>query len=299
MLITPFHNMALMCPATTAADVDLHTRVFESAVGRAGRGGAGGVVTDRPYDLSGLRVLVTGAGAVDGIGFASARLLGRGGAHVVVTATSERVHVRRDELRAEGLDVSWGVADLSVPEQVEALVADKGPFDVLVNNAGMTSVITGSESGSLAATDPATWQASLDRNLSTAFHATRAVVPGMVSRGFGRVVMVSSVTGALVAYPGDVAYAAAKAGLVGLTRALAVELGASGVTVNAVLPGWIATGSSTQQERVMGQRTPVGRAGTASEVAAAVGFLASREASYVTGSVLVVDGGNTVQEDKG
>lgn len=256
-------------------------------------------MTDRPYDLSGLRVLVTGAGAVDGIGFASARLLGRGGAHVVVTATSERVHVRRDELRAEGLDVSWGVADLSVPEQVEALVADKGPFDVLVNNAGMTSVITGSESGSLAATDPATWQASLDRNLSTAFHATRAVVPGMVSRGFGRVVMVSSVTGALVAYPGDVAYAAAKAGLVGLTRALAVELGASGVTVNAVLPGWIATGSSTQQERVMGQRTPVGRAGTASEVAAAVGFLASREASYVTGSVLVVDGGNTVQEDKG
>ena len=179
---------------------------------------------------------------------------------MVITATSERVHVRRDELRAEGLDVAWGVADLSVPEQVEALVADKGPFDVLVNNAGMTSVITGSESGSLAATDPATWQASLDRNLSTAFHATRAVVPGMVSRGFGRVVMVSSVTGPLVAYPGDVAYAAAKAGLVGLTRALAVELGASGVTVNAVLPGWIATGSSTQQERVMGQRH-TGRSG--------------------------------------
>ena len=78
-------------------------------------------MTDRPYDLSGLRVLVTGAGAVDGIGMASARLLGRAGAHVVLTATSERVHVRRDELRSEGLDVAWGVADLSVPAQVDVV----------------------------------------------------------------------------------------------------------------------------------------------------------------------------------
>ena len=112
-------------------------------------------------------------------------------------------------------------------------------------------------------------------------------------------IMVSSVTGPLVAYPGDVAYAAAKAGLVGLTRAMAVEVGGAGVTVNAVLPGWIATGSSTEHERLMGRRTPVGRPGTPAEVAAAVGFLASREASYVTGTVVVVDGGNTVQEDKG
>ena len=253
----------------------------------------------RPYDLTGLTALVTGAGAVDGIGFASARLLGEAGARVVITATSERVHVRRDELRADGLDVAWGVADLSEPSEVASLVAAKGPFDLLVNNAGMTSVTTGSEAGTLLATDPVTWKASLERNLSTAFFATRAVVPGMVQRGFGRVVMVSSVTGPLVAYPGDAAYAAAKAGLVGLTRALAVEVGGSGVTVNAVLPGWIATGSSSDRERLMGRRTPVGRSGTPAEVAAAIGFLCSREASYVTGSVVVVDGGNTVQEEKG
>ncbi len=256
------------------------------------------VKTPRPYDLSGLTALVTGAGAVDGIGVASARLLGQAGARVVITATSERVHVRRDELRSEGLDVSWGVADLSKEDQVAALIETKGPFDLLVNNAGMTSVTSGSEGGSLLATDAQTWRASLERNLSTAFLTTRAVVPSMLTKGFGRVVMVSSVTGPLVAYPGDAAYAAAKAGLVGLTRALAVEVGANGVTVNAVLPGWIGTGSSTAAERRFGDRTPVGRAGVPAEVAAAIGFLCSRESSYVTGSMLVVDGGNTIQEEK-
>ncbi len=254
------------------------------------------------FDLTGRLALVSGAGSAAGIGFASAELLARCGARVVLTATTDRVHERAQSLRSQGFWAESVTADLTVAADVERVIGHVervGGADVLVNNAGMTSVAGGGETGDWRSSDDATWQASLDRNLTTAFRLSRGVLGPMTQRGWGRVVNVASVTGPVAAYPGDVAYAAAKAGMTGLTRALAVEVGSHGVTVNAVLPGWIDTASASDDERRAGRSTPVGRPGTAAEVAAAVVFLASAEASYVTGLMLVVDGGNTLQEVKG
>jgi 3-oxoacyl-[acyl-carrier protein] reductase len=252
--------------------------------------------------LAGQAALVTGAGAADGIGFAVARALAARGAAVGITATSERVHERAAELEAAGATVWAGTADLvdeaAAARVVGEMLARFGRLDVLVNNAGMTQ--TGGEelSAPFVELDARRWRLALERNLTTAANVTRAALPAMLDRGYGRVVNVSSVTGPLVAIAGASAYAAAKAGLEGLMRALALELGPSGITVNSVAPGWIATGSSTPAELQAGRDTPIGRPGRPEEVAAAVAFLADPESSYVTGHSLVVDGGNTLQEFK-
>lgn len=242
-------------------------------------------------DLSGRTALVTGAGSPTGIGFATARLLHGMGADVVLTATSERIHER-----AAAVDGSGIVADLTDESHVDRLPRD---VDVLVNNAGMVSVGGGFEAGALQDMSLDTWRAGLARNLDTAFLVSRHVIGGMRARGWGRIVNVTSVTGAVMAMRDEPAYAAAKAGMLGLTRSLAVDLAAEGITVNAVAPGWIATGSQTEDEKEQGLSTPVGRSGTPDEVASAIAWFCSPGAAYTTGQCLVVDGGNSIAEERG
>ena len=248
--------------------------------------------------------LVTGAGSESGIGFASATILAREGASVAIASTTDHIHDRADTLHAAGTQVAGFTADLTVRDQARRLVAEVlelfGRIDILVNNAGMVNVgMDGEGTATFTELLDSDWDLDVAMNLHTAFNVTKAAVPGMVERGWGRIVMVSSVTGPLVAIPRASGYGAAKAGMDGLMRGLAVELGPSGITVNSVAPGWIATGSQTPEEADAGRRTPLERSGTPDEVGEVVAFLASERARYVTGQSIVVDGGNTIQEMKG
>lgn len=254
-------------------------------------------------DLKGQVALVTGAGSADGIGFATATILAQRGARVAITSTTDRIATRLAELDAADTDKFAMAADLTRERQVERLLVRVlkkfGRIDILVNNAGM--IQTGERAKASRVQDVTTdeWKRAIDINLNTCFYVTRSVLPHMLRQRYGRIVNIASVTGPVVTYDRSAAYSAAKAAMVGYTRAAALDVGRRNVTVNAVAPGWIATASSSKMEIEAGKRTPVGRPGNAAEVAAVAAFLASREASYVTGQMIVVDGGNTIQEHKG
>jgi 3-oxoacyl-[acyl-carrier protein] reductase len=243
--------------------------------------------------------LVTGASSPEGIGYATAVRLAASGCRVAIVGTTARIHERAEALRSMGADAVSVACDLTDPAAVDALIAGLGRVDVLVNNAGMASGGVIDAQLPLASMSLEQWNQILARNLTTAFLVSRACVPAMQAAGYGRIVNVSSTTGAVAGVAGDSAYAAAKAAMLGMTRSLCLEVAKSGITVNAVAPGWIATGSQTEAERRAGAATPLARSGTADEVAATIAFLCDEAASYVTGQLIIVDGGNSVQEFHG
>ena len=240
------------------------------------------------FGLSGQAALVTGASG--GIGGAIARALHAQGAAVALSGT------RADALAALAAELGERAhalpADLADPTAPDALVkqaeAALGRLDILVNNAGVTR-----DTLVLRMRDE-DWQAVLDVNLGAAFRLTRAALRGMVRRRHGRIVSITSVVG-VTGNPGQANYAASKAAIVGMTKSIAAEVATRGITVNCVAPGFIATAMTDrlgdEQRARIAATIPMGRLGGAEEVAAAVAYLASAEAAYVTGQTLHVNGG--------
>ena len=240
------------------------------------------------FRIDGKAALVTGASG--GIGAAIARALHAQGAVVALSGT------RREALEALAAELGERAkvcpADLRDPAAADALVAaaeaEVGPLHILVNNAGLT------RDGLAMRMKDDDWQAVIDVDLAAPFRLARAVLRGMVRRRAGRIIGIGSVVGA-TGNPGQANYAAAKAGLVGMTKALAQEVGARGITVNMVSPGFVDTAMTehlppAQRERLLAA-IPLGRLGQPQDVASAVAYLASDAAAWVTGATLHVNGG--------
>lgn len=248
------------------------------------------------FSLEGKVALVSGAGSRGGIGFAIAKVLCEFGAEVWITSTTERIYERAEEIGANGF-----VADLTDIEQCQSLVGLFSSLDILVNNAGMTSIgspLGRDESASLTEVTTEAWVRGIKRNLDTAFNLTKVALPKLRESHAGRIVMISSVTGGAMAMRNQPVYATAKAALLGLTKSIALDEASYGITCNAILPGWIETDTQNEHEKLQGMKVPLGRSGKPSEIAGLVAWLATESAGYITGQSIIVDGGNSLLEER-
>jgi len=240
------------------------------------------------FDLTGKTALVTGA--TGGLGAAIARALHGNGATVVVSGTrTERLEALKSELGGRTLVVPGNLSDADGPAALAATAEEAaGQIDILVNNAGLTR-----DTLAMRMKDE-DWQAVLDVNLTAAFKLSRALLRGMMRRRWGRIIGITSVVG-IVGNPGQANYAASKAGLIGMSKALAWEVANRGITVNCIAPGFIATpmtdALSEQQRADIDTKVPIGRMGIPDEIAAGAVYLASDEAAYITGHTLNISGG--------
>ncbi len=241
------------------------------------------------FDLTGKIALVTGASG--GIGGAIAKALHAQGATVVLSGTrQEALDALKSELGSRAFTVIANLSDVASVEALPKAAEDAagGSIDILVNNAGIT------RDNLFMRMKDEEWDQVIAVNLSAAFRLSRAVLRAMMKKRWGRIIQITSVVGA-TGNPGQGNYAAAKAGLVGMSKSLAGEVASRGITVNAVAPGFIQTAMTEaltdQQKEMIGARIPLGRMGTAEEIAAAVVYLASQEAAYVTGQTLHINGG--------
>ena len=241
------------------------------------------------FDLTGKTALVTGASG--GIGGAIAKALHGQGATVVLSGTrAEALEALKGELASRAHIAACNLSDSTsvenLPKAAEAALG--APIDILVNNAGIT------RDNLFMRMKDEEWDQVIAVNLTAAFRLSRAVLRGMMKKRWGRIISITSVVGA-TGNPGQGNYAAAKAGLVGMTKSLAAEVASRNITVNAVAPGFIQTAMTDvltdQQKEAIATRIPAGRMGTPAEIAAAVVYLSSEEAAYVTGETIHVNGG--------
>ena len=241
------------------------------------------------FDLTGKTALVTGASG--GIGGAIARALHAQGATVILSGTrAEALEAVRAELGSRAFIAPANLSDIASVEALPkaAEEAAGSGIDILVNNAGIT------RDNLFMRMKDDEWDQVIAVNLTAAFRLSRAVLRGMMKKRWGRIIQITSVVGA-TGNPGQANYAAAKAGLVGMTKSLAAEVASRNITVNAVAPGFIQTAMTDvltdQQKQTISTRIPAGRMGLPEEIAAAVVYLASQEAAYVTGETIQINGG--------
>lgn len=241
--------------------------------------------------LSGKYALITAAGA--GIGRASALAFAKEGAKVLATDINAEALA---SLAAEHPSITTHTLDVTQPEQIQALVNESGALDVLFNCAGYV------HAGTILDTDEASWRRSFSINVDSMFHLCKAVLPGMLERGKGSIVNMSSVASSVKGVPNRFAYTSTKAAVIGLTRSIAADFVARGIRCNAICPGTVKTPSLGDRVRALGgdedanwrsfvQRQPMGRLGEPEEIAALALYLASDESAFTTGTIHVVDGG--------